>query len=145
MEVKMKRLMLAAGILSLAACSSLSSGAGGGNQAGKSEERRQKVLHEMCDDEAREVGGKTRKELHTPKDVLYDERNDTDQTLRLKRVCHKLTQANASGMTSEEQHAMLDRECKMSVDDNTRSMDPRQVESAAKMKRLCDELTVHKP
>ncbi|OJW25468.1 MAG: hypothetical protein BGO49_16250 [Planctomycetales bacterium 71-10] len=76
---------------------------------------------------------------------MYDERNDTNQTLRLKRVCHKLTQANSSGMTSEEEHAMLERECKMSVDDNTRSMDPRQVESAAKMKRLCDELTVHKP
>ena len=40
---------------------------------------------------------------------------------------------------------MLDRECKMAVDDNIRSMDKRQLESAAKMKRLCDELTVHKP
>ena len=143
--MEIKRLILVTGILSLAACTSLSSGTGGDIQAGNSEERRQKVLHEMCDDDAREVGGKTRKELRTAKDVLYDERNDTNQTLRLKRVCHKLTQANSSGMTSEEEHAMLERECKMSVDDNTRSMDPRQVESAAKMKRLCDELTVHKP
>ena len=143
--MEIKRLILVTGILSLAACTSLSSGTGGSDQAGNSEERRQKVLHEMCDDDAREVGGKTRKELRTAKDVLYDERNDTNQTLRLKRVCHKLTQANSSGMTSEEEHAMLERECKMSVDDNTRSMDPRQVESAAKMKRLCDELTVHKP
>ena len=143
--MEIKRLILVTGILSLAACTSLSSGTGGSDQAGRSEERRQKVLHEMCDDDAREVGGKTRKELRTPKDVLANERNDTDQTLRLKRVCHKLVDANLSGMTSEEQHAMLDRECKMSVDDNTRSSDPRQVESAAKMKRLCDELTVHKP
>ena len=143
--MEIKRLILVTGILSLAACTSLSSGTGGDSQAGNSEERRQKVLHEMCDDDAREVGGKTRKELRTAKGVLEDERNDTNQTLRLKRVCHKLTQANSSGMTSEEEHAMLERECKMSVDDNTRSMDPRQVESAAKMKRLCDELTVHKP
>lgn len=137
--MEIKRLILATGILSLAACTSLSSG------TDKSEEQRQKVLHEVCYEEAREVGGKSKKELHSAKDVLANERNDTDQTLRLKRVCHKLVQANLSGMTSEERHEMLGRECKMSVDDNTRSSDPRQVESTAKMKRLCDELTVHKP
>ncbi len=139
------KFILISSVLSLAACASPSSRTIDGDHADKSEERRQKVLHEACYEEAREVGGKSGKELRSPKDVLYNERNDTDQTRRLKGVCHKLVQANLKGMTSEDQHALLNRECKMSVDDNTRSSDPRQARSAAKMKRLCDELTVHRP